>query len=69
MRAFLINGWPVIDQFPQLTGRLNIASEKDEATGLKAAKGGSRFGIEFRSGHAGEEELAERRAFHIAPPW
>jgi hypothetical protein len=49
----------IVDEFPQLGGRFDVSSEKDESSGLNAPEGGGCFGVEGGSGHAGEEELTE----------
>ena len=51
----------VVDELPQLRGRLDIPPEEDERTGLYPAEGRGGGGIEHRARDAGHEELAERR--------
>jgi hypothetical protein len=66
--AFLIDGddglddaevTEVVDEFAKLGGRLDVATEEDEAAGLEAAEDGGGVGVEDGAGDAGEEELAE----------
>jgi tetratricopeptide (TPR) repeat protein len=42
-----------------LPGRLDVAAEDDEPAGLEFPEALGGFGVEFRAGNAGEEELAE----------
>jgi hypothetical protein len=65
--AFLVDGddrldltdFPkVIDQLPQLSGRLDVAAKQNEGAGLNAFERRSRFRIEFETGNAGHEKLA-----------
>jgi hypothetical protein len=66
--AFLVNGdegldvgevAEVIDEFAELFGADDVAAEEDEAAGLEFFEAGGGGGVEFGSGDAGEEELAE----------
>ena len=66
--AFLIDGddrldgaqvAQVVDELPQLRGRLDVSPEEDEPARLDAPEGGGGVGVEREAGDAGEEELAE----------
>jgi hypothetical protein len=67
--TFLINGderldvreiTQVIDELPQLLWGFDVTTEKDVTAGLEFLETGGGFGVEGRTGDAGEEQLAER---------
>ena len=51
----------IVDQLPQLRRRLDVSPKQNERTRLDAAERGGGRGVEFDTGHAGHQELAERR--------
>ena len=66
--AFLVDGdegfdvgqvAEVVDEFAELLGGDDVATEDNEAAGLEFFEAGGGFGVEFGAGDAGEEELAE----------
>src|SRR5437762_888105 len=68
--AFLINGddrlrrahvAKVVAEFAELRGGLDVSPEDDECAGLDAAESDGGLRVEHGTGHAGHEELAERR--------
>ena len=51
----------VIDELPQLLWGFDVTTEKDVSAGLEFLETGGGFGVEGRTGNAGEEQLAEVR--------
>ncbi len=49
----------IVDQLPQLRRARDVAAKQNVAARLHAAEERGGCGIEFRAGHAGEEELSE----------